>query len=253
MPEPVHWGGPQFIEGFIDDREFARGRGGRGGRRYGGRGGPAWWRRQNRDRGTSTRKTGGPVDLKTAIKDLQGTRESFGLNRTRTLTALANAGERGIADARRGAALTSARLDRAAPTSYADAIAGAERRAKARQGVVNRGEAAVRNQQLKDRLQIAQGQASRRGTLINVLQNAANIKEGVNTGVSDANNRIRESQAAMWGNIAGAAGAIGKNWWDNRQANQTPAYTGTPQMSPIPQQQQTGLTVFGDPQGGDGW
>lgn len=247
MPEPIHWAGPLGIDGRVDGREFwQRGRGGR-------RGGPggAWWRRFfNRDRGTSTRKTGAPVDLKTAISNLQSERESFGLNRTRTLAALANAGDRGAADVRRGAALTSARLDKAPATSYADAVASAERRSKARQGIVIRGDAAVRNQQLRDRLQIAQGQASRRGALINTLQTAANIKEGVNTGVSDANNRVRESQAAMWGSIAGAAAGIGKNWWDNRKATQTPAFTGTPQYSPIPQQQQQGLTVFGDPNTG---
>lgn len=222
----------------------------RGGRR-GGRGGSyAGMMRRNR----ATRQTGGPVDLKTSINNLQRERESFGLNRTRTLTALANAGDRGAADARRAGGLTAARADKVNPTSYADAIAGAERRAKVRQGIVTRGDAAVRNQQLKDRLQIAQGQASRRGALINTLQTAANIKEGVNTGVQDANARVRESQASMFGSIAGAAGAVGKNWWNNRSPG-TPAFTGEPQMSPLPQSNEgsyRGLTLFGDPNTGGG-
>lgn len=226
---------------------------GPGGRRGGMRG--RWWNQWRTGRAGKNiieqrGRTDGPIDLKTSITNLQKERESFAGNRTRSMTALANAAERGIAQQKRNAALTAAQADRRMPTSYADAMSSSTRRAKVRQGIVSRGEAAIRNQQMKDRLKIAQGQASRRGALINTMQTAAGIREGVNVGVSDANNRIRESQASMWGSIAGSAARIGKQWWDNRGAVDTgDPFTGQPQSSPLPQQD-TGLTVFGNPYGG---
>jgi monoamine oxidase len=129
---------------------------------------------------------------------------------------MANAGDRGAAEVRNVANMTAALNNQAPVTSFSDALASADRRAKARQGIVNRGDAAVRNQQLKDRLAIAKGQISRRGDLINTLQTSANIREGVNAGLSDANNQIRQSNAGMWGSIAGGAARFGKQWLNNR-------------------------------------
>lgn len=175
-----------------------------------------------------------PVDLRTAIGNLQRERNSFAENRRRSLSALQTAGERGAAQNRKNASLLAARADAALPTSFSQAMGSAERRAKVRQGIVSRGDEAVRNQQLKDRLKIAQQQATRRGSLINVLQTHENIKEGVNAGVSDANARAQASTASMFGSIAGTAAGLGKQWYDRRNTlseidmGSLPGYRGDP-------------------------
>lgn len=192
-PSLIGWGGPARVRGT-------------GGSRGGVAGGFDPYARQS----------AGPVSLKDAIDGLSVERQSFMPNRVRSLASQANAGDRGAAEVRTTANMAAALNNQAPVTSFSDALGSAERRAKIRQGIVNRGDAAVRNQQLKDRLAIAKGQVSRRGDLINTLQTAANIREGVNAGLSDANNAIRQSNAGMWGNIAGGAARFGKEWWNNR-------------------------------------
>jgi hypothetical protein len=87
---------------------------------------------------------------------------------------------------------------------------------RTRQGIVNRGEAAIQNQALKDRLRVVQSGLTKRGSLQNLQQQAINIREGTNVGIQDANNRARVAQANMWGSIVGSAARLGKQWWDNR-------------------------------------
>lgn len=157
-----------------------------------------------------------PMDLQTSVAQMGKERQSLMPYRDRALTNLANQGERMAANVQRVATMRAAQGDRAMPTSFRGALDAATRRARARQGIVNRGDAAVRNQQLKDRLAVANQQLQRRGDLQNTLQQALNIKEGVNVGVSDANNRAKASRYKMLGSLAGAATKVGMHMWNNR-------------------------------------
>ncbi len=90
------------------------------------------------------------------------------------------------------------------PTSFAGAIEDATRIARSRDGIMRRGDAAIENQALKDRIAFVQRGVRRRGALQRGLTTAMNIQEGVNVGVSDANQRISQSRASMFGGITGA-------------------------------------------------
>jgi hypothetical protein len=121
----------------------------------------------------------------------------------------------------------AAHKDQMVPTSFGGALDSATRRTKARQGIVNRGDEAIRNQSLRDRISVAQASATRRGTIQNALQNAANIREGVNVGVGQANQRARESRAHMFGSITGGL----SNYLYNRNK---PTTTPTPGVQQPP-------------------
>lgn len=94
------------------------------------------------------------------------------------------------------------------PTSFASAISQASRRGKARYGIVNRGDKAIANQNLRDRLTFAKAGINRETQLQTMLQKVANIREGVNVGVSDANADIAASNAALGGSIIGAGAGL---------------------------------------------
>lgn len=97
------------------------------------------------------------------------------------------------------------------PTSFAGAVEQATRRAKARTGIIARGEKAIANQNLRDRLAFAKAGMQKEGSLQVALQKAANIREGVNVGVSDANAEIAASNAALAGGVIGGIGGFLSN------------------------------------------
>lgn len=126
-------------------------------------------------------------------------------------TVARNVGQIGNAESRLRRALgaqasqTTARSTGATPVSFRGALEQATRRMGVRRGIEERGDAAIRNQTLRDRIQVARGSASRRGALQNMLQTTQNIREGVNVGLANANQRIAESNANLFGSLAGAA------------------------------------------------
>lgn len=156
----------------------------------------------------------GSLGLTNSVNRMATERSRLAPYREKYFKDLAGQGERQASDVRRMANMRAAQGDRERPTSFAAASEAALRRARARAGVINRGDAAVRGQQLKDRLAVTRQHLSRRGSIHNFLQQHENIKAGVNVGVSDANNRAKASSAEMWGNIAGAAAGIGKSYYD---------------------------------------
>lgn len=81
-----------------------------------------------------------------------------------------------------------------------DAVTNALRRAKARVGVIDRGDAAARNQQLVDRLAQVKSGISAQGRAIQLQTAGQNIRAGVNIASQDA--RARGDAA-----VAGATGA----------------------------------------------
>lgn len=144
-------------------------------------------------------------NLRTDVVRLGQERQGMEAFRARHIGGVGSAASRLRTRLSRDATGRVAQMDQAQPTSFRGAIGQATRRMRARQGIVNRGDAAIRNQALRDRINVARNTASRRGSIHNALQNAAQIREGVNTGVSNANQRIRESRANMFGTLAGAA------------------------------------------------
>lgn len=149
--------------------------------------------------------------LRQEVGNLQSLRDSLQGARNRHLGNVSNAENRLRTGLSNAATMKVAQSDRYSPTSFRGALDSATRRMRARQGIVNRGDAAIRNQSLKDRIKVAQGSAVRRGNLQNVLQQGINIREGVNVGVSNANNRIKAARANMFGTLAGSAASIIKN------------------------------------------
>ena len=89
------------------------------------------------------------------------------------------------------------------PTSFAGSIQDATRRAGARQGIVNRGEKAIANQSLKDRLSFVRSGMRQQGVAQQALSQGAHIREGVNIGVTDANEAINASNNALLGTAVG--------------------------------------------------
>ena len=93
-----------------------------------------------------------------------------------------------------------------------DVLSNALKRAKARVGIGNRGDAAIRNQQLKDRLTQVRSGIRAKGRAINLQVTGQNIQAGVNVGVGNAQARGRASTADAFGTSVGAiAATIGGN------------------------------------------
>lgn len=97
-----------------------------------------------------------------------------------------------------------------------DVVTNALRRAKARVGIVNRGDEALRNQQLQDRLKQVKAGISARGRGIQTQTKAQNIMSGVNVAASDAAARGRAATADMAGGIAGSFAGLLKANKDDR-------------------------------------
>lgn len=117
---------------------------------------------------------------------------------------------------RGGLSQTIARLNEGqAGNSFASTLGGTLRQAKARQGIVNRGEKSIRSQQLRDRISIARLGINKRQRGIDSLGNAANIREGVNLANADADRSIARSDAGLFGGIAGGAAAFFKGRRNN--------------------------------------
>jgi len=93
----------------------------------------------------------------------------------------------------------------AGPRGFARQITQAERRGKARMGINQRGEKAVQNQQLKDRITIAKQGLSRRGQIMDSAMNAANIRAGGQAAISGAHASTQAAYAGAAGAIAGGA------------------------------------------------
>lgn len=144
-------------------------------------------------------------NLRTDVLRLGQERQEMAPQVGRHVGGVGNAASRLRGRLSRDATMRVAQGDQAAPVSFRGALNQATRRMRARQGIVNRGDAAISNQTLRDRIQVARVNATRRGSLQNALSQAANIREGVSVGVSNANQRIAQSQASMFGSIAGAA------------------------------------------------
>jgi hypothetical protein len=142
---------------------------------------------------------------------LDADRGAFSTLRAQHQGAVGNTQGRLRKELGRSATAAVAQQERGVGPAFGGQLESAVRRMRARQGIMNRGEAAINNQSLKDRIEIARGSMRRRGQLQQSLQQAANIREGVNVGVQNANQIIAESNADLFGGIAGAGAGILKD------------------------------------------
>jgi hypothetical protein len=135
----------------------------------------------------------------------------------------------------RSAATSSAmqRLrDEGAGTDAGSTLRAALRTAKARQGIIQRGDAAIKGQRLKDRLGFVRGGIKRRARAIDLQGAGEQIAAGVNLSAQRAADAM---SAARWGTAGAAAGAFGGilkgnkdnngSMWDFGKKN-TPKSTG---------------------------
>ena len=79
------------------------------------------------------------------------------------------------------------------------------RRSKARQGITNRGEKAVENQALKDRITLARDAASRRGQLLSAASGSARLRSGLDARLQGARDSVNQAFAGAAGALAGGA------------------------------------------------
>lgn len=91
------------------------------------------------------------------------------------------------------------------PRGFARQLGQAEKRGMVRQGINERGEKAIRNQQLKDRIALAKNAISRRGALMQTSADAAQIRVGGQAAMQRAADQTRAAYTGMAGAIAGGA------------------------------------------------
>ena len=94
------------------------------------------------------------------------------------------------------------------PTSFGGALDTALRRTKVRSRIAQQGEAAINQQSLKDRIAIAQASRQREGDLLTSSLKAANIREGVNIGVADANQAMKNNTYGLAGAVLGGVSGV---------------------------------------------
>ena len=104
-----------------------------------------------------------------------------------------------------GLSLRVARSLQDAPgNSFASTLGVNTRVARVRQGIVNRGENAIRNQQLKDRIRLAQLGLRKRQRGLSSLADAANIRQGTNIANAEADAAMDLSAANLAGGLLGS-------------------------------------------------
>lgn len=106
--------------------------------------------------------------------------------------------------------------------SFAQRLEQSMRRGKARQGIVNRGDNAIRNQRLKDRLAMAKSSIARRGQLQESSANAARLEAGLEATRSSAKDMVSSAYGGALGFVAG--GAM-RGFGDNLFNSSIPAVT----------------------------
>ena len=166
-------------------------------------------------------------NLRTDVMRLGDERAAMQPAKARHIGGAGNAANRLRSRLGRDATMAVAQADTTPQVSFRGALDQATKRMRARQGIVNRGEKAIANQTLRDRVQIARNNATRRGAIHNTLQTTANIREGVNVGVANANQMVAMSRANMFGTIAGAGVSFIQGKFGNKGERIDPNNPGT--------------------------
>lgn len=103
-------------------------------------------------------------------------------------------------------------------TSHASTVANALKRAKARTGIAGRGDKAIRNQQLKNRLTQVRAGVAQKGRAIDLQTQGASIRAGVDTNKEAASLYSRSATAGAIGSAAGGLAATLKNNQTNNKS-----------------------------------
>lgn len=217
-PTIYGWGGPQRIPGGSRYGRFF----GRGLRNRYGRGGGGYGFAARRFREEGQQKQ----DLKSQVNSVQAQREGYAENRQRSFGATMMANQRGIADLKRNAAMVSEQ-NQPVPANFAGALGLATRRARVRVGIARRGEAAVENQAIKDRIAMTQAHVQRQGVLQAQLGQAANIQQGVDVGAQQAKDRASAAKYNAIGTVVGAGFSALKEWKDGQGTGVQPVQAST--------------------------
>jgi hypothetical protein len=92
--------------------------------------------------------------------------------------------------------------------TFGGALDDALKRTKVRSRIASQGDKAIEQQGLRDRVAIAMQGRQREGAFMNAAASAANIREGVNVGVANANAFADDAKAGAFGTVAGAIGGV---------------------------------------------
>lgn len=154
------------------------------------------------DQHLASGETFGSTFIKDAIARGRGFETAFGDLRQRDTADIDNTGgEQHRVGAAANASVQSKFQTVRGRNAYANNLEQTIRRGKARQSIVNRGDSAIKNQQLKDRMTAMSKTVNRRGQVNQTIENAGRLRSGLDTAVSAANSQV---SAAKWG----AAGAV---------------------------------------------
>ena len=91
------------------------------------------------------------------------------------------------------------------PQGFSRQLTLASRRGKAREGIKARGDNAIKNQQLKDRLSLARQTTGRRGQLLGAAGQAARLRAGEATAGQRAKDQVSSARFGALGAVAGGA------------------------------------------------
>lgn len=119
-----------------------------------------------------------------------------------------------------GASLSSQMASQfaAPPTSFAGAIGDAVKKSKVRSLIQARGDNAIKNQQLADRIRLGKIGVARRGQAAQTLADAQSIRAGLNLQSRQISDAAAADRASAIGGLAGVAGGFIKNWFNNKNA-----------------------------------
>lgn len=149
--------------------------------------------------------------LSAAIKDTRADAAGLGGLKARFMSDVENLGpERRRLGGQSSLQAANASAQGGSPT-FAGSLANALRIAKVRQGIMSKGDEAIRHQQFRDRISVARLAMGQRQRGISSLANAANIREGVNLANAEAGADRSASNASLLGGILGAGVSAYKN------------------------------------------
>jgi len=106
------------------------------------------------------------------------------------------------------------------PRGFARQLSQAEKRGKIRAGINARGDKAVRNQQLKDRLSLMRASIQKRGGIIQDAATRARIKAGGEAAQADIRANLSASRASSIGGLAGSAAGFAKDFFSTGDLGQ---------------------------------
>lgn len=145
------------------------------------------------------------------LTSLGGQADALGGLRNRVNASIGNAPDRltrGVSNSAGLAVQQTLGDQETGAVTHRDVLNNALRRAKTRVGIAQRGDKAARNQQLKDRLTQVRAGIANQGSAIDLQTKGANIRAGVNVGVSNARDAASQSTADLIGGGLGAFAGI---------------------------------------------